>query len=115
MRRLIRTAVIAAATIAIWRSLVSNQDKINALADQLDKARGEIVAGIDELKAQVAAGEDLDFSRLEAGAQALDDLHADAAPEPVAAPADITVDHGTDAAADIQSAAGDEDPAEPVA
>lgn len=62
--------------------LMSNQDKINAIADQLDKARVEIVGGIADLKAQVEAGEELDFSRLEAGAQALDDLHEDAVPEP---------------------------------
>ncbi|MEE2058993.1 hypothetical protein [Rhodococcus artemisiae] len=83
MWRLIETAAIAAVVVATGRwTIVSNQDKINAIADQLDKARTEIVGGIADLKAQVEAGENLDFSRLEAGAQALDDLHEDAVPEP---------------------------------
>lgn len=83
MWRLIEAAAIAAVVVATGRwTIVSNQDKINAIADQLDKARTEIVGGIADLKAQVEAGEELDFSRLEAGAQALDDLHEDAVPEP---------------------------------
>lgn len=85
MWRLIEAAAIAAVVVATGRwTIVSNQDKINAIADQLDKARTEIVGGIADLKAQVEAGENLDFSRLEAGAQALDDLHEDAVPEPEA-------------------------------
>ncbi|MGX6508304.1 hypothetical protein [Rhodococcus sp. SJ-2] len=83
MWRLIEAAALAAVVVATGRwTIMSNQDKINAIADQLDKARVEIVGGIADLKAQVEAGEDLDFSRLEAGAQALDDLHEDAVPEP---------------------------------
>ena len=83
MWRLIEAAALAAVVVATGRwTIVSNQDKINAIADQLDKARTEIVGGIADLKAQVEAGEELDFSRLEAGAQALDDLHEDAVPEP---------------------------------
>lgn len=83
MWRLIEAAALAAVVVATGRwTIVSNQDKINAIADQLDKARVEIVGGIADLKAQVEAGEELDFSRLEAGAQALDDLHEDAVPEP---------------------------------
>lgn len=83
MWRLIEAAALAAVVVATGRwTIMSNQDKINAIADQLDKARTEIVGGIADLKAQIEAGEELDFSRLEAGAQALDDLHEDAVPEP---------------------------------
>lgn len=83
MWRLIEAAALAAVVVATGRwTIMSNQDKINAIADQLDKARVEIVGGIADLKAQIEAGEELDFSRLEAGAQALDDLHEDAVPEP---------------------------------
>lgn len=66
----------------------ANQDKLNALADQLDKAKAEIVAAVQALKDQLAAGETLDFSRLESAAQSLDDLNPDAppAPEPVEPP-----------------------------
>lgn len=64
----------------------ANQDKLNALADQLDKAKAEIVAAVQELKDQIERGETLDFSRVDAAAQALDDLNPDASPEPPAEP-----------------------------
>ena len=83
MWRLIKAAALAALVVATGRwTIMSNQERINAIADKLDKAHGEIVAGIADLKDQVARGEELDFSRLDAGAQKLDDLHEDAVPEP---------------------------------
>lgn len=54
-----------------------NQSKLDAIADQLGKAQTEIVAAVQDLKNQVAAGQELDFSRLDAAAQQLDDLNAD--------------------------------------
>lgn len=83
-------------------SIVStNQDKINALADQLEKVREEVTDAVDDLKAQANRGEELDFSRLEAAVQSLDDLNADAVPEPEPAPA----------AADVPAATASAEPA----
>lgn len=65
---------------------MSNQDRINAVAAQLNKAKNEVVGAIDELKAQVAAGETLDFTALDAAAQGLDDIVADPEPEVPAEP-----------------------------
>lgn len=68
----------------LWRLefLVSvNQDKINAVAAQLMKAKAEIIAAIDSLKEQIAAGETLDFTALDGLAQGLDDLNPDPEPE----------------------------------
>ena len=54
-----------------------NQEKIDALADQLSKAKAEIIAKIEELKNQTGA-EALDFfSGLESEEQGLDDLNPD--------------------------------------
>jgi hypothetical protein len=58
--------------------------KLNAIGDKLDKASAEILAAIQALKdAQANAGsttpeEDAATARLEAGAQALDDIVPDA-------------------------------------
>ncbi|MFH5231871.1 hypothetical protein [Antrihabitans spumae] len=85
MWRLLDTVLTGAVLVMLYRTrgmFMSNQDKLNAVADQLDKAKGEIVGAIADLKAQVEAGEALDFSRLDASAQALDDVVADADPEP---------------------------------
>jgi ElaB/YqjD/DUF883 family membrane-anchored ribosome-binding protein len=57
------------------------QDTVDNITVQLGKAKDEIVAKIDELKAQVEAGETPDFTNLEAAAQALDDVVPDAAPD----------------------------------
>lgn len=62
----------------IFRMLMSNQDSINDIAAQLAKAKGEILAEIAALEAQLAAGEYLDFSALRGAAQDLDDLNTDA-------------------------------------
>ena len=65
--------------------MTTNQDTINALATQLTKAQGEILAEIETLKAQPAA-EKLDFTPLTSKVQALDDLNPDAVPAPVPTP-----------------------------
>lgn len=84
--RLVDTAALAAVVIRQHQKtrnlIMANQDKLNALADQLDKAKAEIVGAVDALKAQVDAGETLDFTRVDAAAQGLDDLNADPEPEP---------------------------------
>lgn len=64
----------------------ANQARIDALADQVDKAKNEVVAAVDALKAQVEAGETLDFSRLDSAVQTLDDLNPDAVVEPEPTP-----------------------------
>jgi uncharacterized protein YPO0396 len=87
--QIITVALLGVALIKIEQNRrigMSNQDRINAVADKLDKAKNEVVGAIDELKAQVAAGETLDFTRLEGAAQALDDVVPDAAPEVPAEP-----------------------------
>ena len=60
------------------RIMSANQDKINALAAQLDKVSVEIKEEIQTLKDQAANGEPLDFSPLESRVQGLDDLNQDA-------------------------------------
>ena len=63
--------------------IVSTQDAINAVVEQLVKAQREIVNRIADVQAQLdAAGvaEQVDLSSLTAAAQALDDVVADAEP-----------------------------------
>lgn len=62
------------------------QDAVDAVAAQLGKAKAEIVSKIDDLEAQVAAGETPDLTALKAAAQALDDVVPDAVDEPVEEP-----------------------------
>lgn len=66
--------------------LVSTQDAINAVTDQLVKAQREIVSRIADVQAQLDAAsvpaEVVDLSSLTAAAQRLDDIVAD--PEPTA-------------------------------
>lgn len=57
--------------------IVGLQDSINALVEQLSKAKGEILSKISELEAQVAAGEAVDLEPLKAAVQALDDVVPD--------------------------------------
>lgn len=57
--------------------IVGLQDSVNALVEQLSKAKGEIVSKISELEAQVAAGEAVDLEPLKAAVQALDDVVPD--------------------------------------
>lgn len=93
--RLIDTAAVAAVITRehqktrrlIVATAAENQARIDALADRAEKAKGEIVAAIDDLKAQAAAGQELDFTRAESAVAALDDLNPDApAAEPTPEP-----------------------------
>lgn len=62
-----------------------NQAHIYALADQLEKVQRELVAALEDLKAQYKIGDALDFTRLDSVASALatlDDI-------PVIAPTNI--------------------------
>lgn len=70
---------------------MSVQDSINAVVAQLGKAKGEIVAKIADVQAQLDAAsvpaEQVDLSALTAAAQALDDIVADVpVDEPVVEP-----------------------------
>lgn len=63
--------------------IVSTQDSINAVVEQLVKAQREIVNRIADVQAQLdAAGvaEQIDLTSLTAAAQALDDIVPDADP-----------------------------------
>lgn len=62
--------------LKLGQIMSENQAKIDALAAQLEKAKVEIIAQIEELKNQPGA-EVLDFSALEMAAQSLDDLNPD--------------------------------------
>jgi hypothetical protein len=76
---------------------MSQQDAVNAVVAELGKAKGEIVAKISDLQAQIDAGTpaaELDLSGLVAAAQALDDIVPDPAPvdpAPVDPPVDPSV------------------------
>lgn len=62
---------------------VSTQDAVNAITEQLLKARTELVNRINDVQAQLdAAGvaEQIDLTSLTAAAQALDDVVPDADP-----------------------------------
>ncbi|MBF6333323.1 hypothetical protein [Nocardia transvalensis] len=61
---------------------MTQQDTINALVAQLDKARGEIVAEIKRLEDQIGTGEPLDFTALKERVQALDDVVPDKPDQP---------------------------------
>lgn len=54
------------------------QDAVDALVVQLGKAKTEVLSKIDELEAQIAAGETPDLSALKDAVQALDDVVPDA-------------------------------------
>jgi hypothetical protein len=56
------------------------QDAVDAVSAQLGKAKDEIVAKIDDLQAQVDAGETPDLTALRAAAQSLDDVVPDPVP-----------------------------------
>lgn len=83
------TAVAIAATLTIRRIIMSaTQEAIDAITAQLGKAKGEILAEIANLEAQVAAGQEPDLTALKAAAQALDDVVPDPQPTPEPAPSD---------------------------
>lgn len=59
--------------------------KIDAVSDKLNKASGEILGEISNLRSsagQLPADAEASLSRLEAMAQALDDIVPDVSPEP---------------------------------
>ena len=76
------------------------QAAVDAVTDQLGKAKDEILDQIEVLEAAVAAGEAPDLSALKAAAQALDDIVPDevvvvpeepAVEEPVVVPDEVVV------------------------
>ena len=54
-----------------------NQEKIDALAVQLAKAKTEILAQVARLQEQIDAGEQVDLTALTEAVQGLDDLNPD--------------------------------------
>jgi hypothetical protein len=76
--------VIAYLTLTIGRIHMSTQDSIDAVVAQLGKAQAEIVAKIGDVQAQLDAAnvpaEVVNLDALNAAAQALDDIVADAPP-----------------------------------
>jgi len=54
------------------------QSAVDAVVEQLSRAKGEIVAEIAKLEAAVVAGEPVDLTALKDAAQALDDVVVDA-------------------------------------
>jgi ABC-type xylose transport system substrate-binding protein len=66
----------------IRRLLVTNQEKLDALAAALDTAAAGLAADIQALKDAVAAGQTLDFTALEAKVAALQALDAANPPAP---------------------------------
>lgn len=57
------------------------QDLVNQIADQLGKAKDEIVGEISRLTAAASAGEQVDLTALQGLAQGLDDIVPDAVDE----------------------------------
>ena len=54
------------------------QAQIDALAEQLGKAKAEIIAQVEALQAQIDAGGVVDLTALKAAVQGIDDLNPDA-------------------------------------
>ena len=76
--------VIAYLTLTIGRLQMSTQDSIDAVVAQLGKAKDEVVAKIADAQAALDAAnvpaEVVNLDALNAAAQALDDIVADAPP-----------------------------------
>jgi len=80
-------AGITAATLHQTRHLKeaimsAQQEAVDAIVAQLDKAQSEILSAIDDLEAQIDAGQPADLTALKAAAQSLDDLNPDDEPHP---------------------------------
>lgn len=60
------------------KKMTATQEKIDALAVQLNKVKTEILAQIAALQEQIDQGETVDLSELAATVQSLDDLNTDA-------------------------------------
>lgn len=67
--------------LQIEKIMSEQQEQIDALAAQLAKAKTEIIAKIDDLQAQIDAGEPVDLTALKAAVQGIDDLNPDAIEE----------------------------------
>ena len=85
VRTVVVTVIVGALVLyAIHRLkgtiMTAAQDAVDAITAKLDKAKDEILTEIETLKAQVAEGQTPDLSRLEAAAQALDDVVPDVEP-----------------------------------
>jgi hypothetical protein len=59
----------------------AQQDAVNQITAQLDKAKGEIVGKIDDLQRQIDNGETPDLAPLRQVAQSLDDVVPDQVPD----------------------------------
>lgn len=73
--------------------MATNQERIDGLtaqvakvADEINSLKNALVAEINALKDQLAAGEDLDFSALEAKVQEIDGIVPDPTPDPEPGP-----------------------------
>ena len=73
------------------RSIMSVQEVVDGLVEQVAKVKNELVTRLAELQLQVSAGQEVDLSALSAAIQSLDDIVPDeddddavvADPEPV--------------------------------
>jgi len=73
-----------AAQVLIKEEVMANQADIDAVVTELNDAADEITARIDELQAQVDAGQTVDLSALRSAADRLRDVVPDAPAEPTA-------------------------------
>ena len=71
-----------AAQVLIKEEVMANQADIDAVVTELNDAAQEITTRIDELEAQVAAGQQVDLTALKAAADRLRDVVPDAPQEP---------------------------------
>jgi hypothetical protein len=62
----------------IERIMSEQQAQIDALAEQLGKAKAEIIAQVEALQAQIDTGGVVDLTALKAAVQGIDDLNTDA-------------------------------------
>jgi hypothetical protein len=73
-----------AAVALLKEEVMANQADIDAVVTELNDAAEEITTRIDELQAQVDAGQQVDLSQLRAAADRLRDVVPDAPQEPTA-------------------------------
>ena len=73
-----------AAQALLQEEVMANQADIDAVVTELNDAADEITARIDELQAQVDAGQQVDLSALRSAADRLRDVVPDAPAEPTA-------------------------------
>lgn len=63
--------------LKIGKQMSQTQEKIDALAAQLAKAKAEILSQVAALQKQIDAGDPVDLTALTAAVQGLDDLNPD--------------------------------------